>query len=84
MLMIQNNLDFDVAQYPFELITYGSNGAVFQNWVQYRLTMKFLSEMENNQTLAMYSGHPLGLFPSHENSPRVVITNGMMIPEKAP
>ncbi len=83
MLMIQNNLDFDVAQFPFELITYGSNGAVFQNWIQYRLTMKYLSEMENNQTLPMYSGHPLGLFPSDKHAPRVVITNGMMIPEKS-
>ncbi|TAK57081.1 MAG: urocanate hydratase [Bacteroidetes bacterium] len=83
MLMIQNNLDYEVAQYPFELITYGSNGAVFQNWIQYRLTMKYLSTIENDQTLAMYSGHPMGLFPSHENAPRVVITNGMMIPERS-
>ena len=83
MLMIQNNLDFDVAQFPLELITYGSNGAVFQNWIQYRLTMQYLSEMSDTQTLPMYSGHPLGVFPSGENAPRVVITNGMMIPEKS-
>ncbi len=80
MLMIQNNLDPAVAQHPHELITYGGNGAVFQNWAQYRLTMKYLSEMNDEQTLVMYSGHPLGLFPSHENAPRVVVTNGMMIP----
>ncbi|MDR0801754.1 urocanate hydratase [Fluviicola sp.] len=80
MLMIQNNLDDAVAQHPHELITYGGNGAVFQNWIQYRLTMKYLSEMEDDQTLAMYSGHPLGLFPSHKDAPRVVVTNGMMIP----
>ncbi len=80
MLMIQNNLDPAVAQHPHELITYGGNGAVFQNWAQYRLTMKYLSEMTDEQTLVMYSGHPLGLFPSHKNSPRVVISNGMMIP----
>jgi len=80
MLMIQNNLDYAVAQHPHELITYGGNGAVFQNWVQYRLTMKYLSEMTNEQTLVMYSGHPMGLFPSHKNAPRVVVTNGMMIP----
>ena len=80
MLMIQNNLDYAVAQHPHELITYGGNGAVFQNWIQYRLTMKYLAEMSNEQTLVMYSGHPMGLFPSHKNAPRVVVTNGMMIP----
>ncbi len=80
MLMIQNNLDDKVAQHPEELITYGGNGAVFQNWAQYRLTMKYLSEMTDRQTLAMYSGHPLGLFPSHEKAPRVIVTNGMTIP----
>ena len=80
MLMIQNNLDYAVAQHPHELITYGGNGAVFQNWAQYRLTMKYLSEMTDEQTLVMYSGHPLGLFPSHKEAPRVVVTNGMMIP----
>jgi len=80
MLMIQNNLDHRVAQHPHELITYGGNGAVFQNWVQYRLVMQYLSEMTNEQTLVMYSGHPMGLFPSHPNAPRVVVTNGMMIP----
>ena len=80
MMMIQNNLDIEVAQHPHELITYGGNGAVFQNWAQYLLTMKYLSEMSNEQTLVMYSGHPLGLFPSHKDAPRVVITNGMMIP----
>ena len=80
MLMIQNNLDPTVAQHPDELITYGGNGAVFQNWAQYLLTMQYLAEMENDQTLVMYSGHPMGLFPSHENAPRVVVTNGMMIP----
>ena len=80
MLMIQNNLDKAVAQHPHELITYGGNGAVFQNWAQYRLTMKYLSEMTDSQTLVMYSGHPLGLFPSHPDAPRVVVTNGMMIP----
>lgn len=80
MLMIQNNLDPKVAKYPEELITYGGNGAVFQNWIQYRLTMKYLSEMQEDQTLVMYSGHPMGLFPSHTNAPRVVVTNGMMIP----
>lgn len=79
-LMIQNNLDKAVAQHPQELITYGGNGAVFQNWAQYRLTMKYLSEMTDEQTLVMYSGHPLGLFPSHKDAPRVVVTNGMMIP----
>ena len=80
MLMIQNNLDPRVAQHPHELITYGGNGAVFQNWAQYRLTMKYLSEMTDRQTLVMYSGHPLGLFPSHPWAPRVVVTNGMVIP----
>ena len=80
MLMIQNNLDHAVAQHPHELITYGGNGAVFQNWAQYRLTMKYLSEMNDEQTLVMYSGHPMGLFPSHKEAPRVVVTNGMMIP----
>ena len=80
MLMIQNNLDPKVAQHPHELITYGGNGAVFQNWAQYLLTMKYLSEMTDEQTLVMYSGHPLGLFPSHKDAPRVVVTNGMMIP----
>jgi urocanate hydratase len=83
MLMIQNNLDPAVAQFPHELITYGGNGAVFQNWAQYRLTMKYLSEMENDQTLVMYSGHPMGLFPSNINAPRVVVTNGMMIPSES-
>ncbi len=80
MMMIQNNLDPAVAQHPHELITYGGNGAVFQNWAQYRLAMKYLSEMTDEQTLVMYSGHPLGLFPSHPNAPRVVVTNGMVIP----
>ncbi|MBA3705081.1 MAG: urocanate hydratase [Bacteroidetes bacterium] len=80
MLMLQNNLDHAVAQHPHELITYGGNGAVFQNWAQYLLTMKYLAEMTDNQTLAIYSGHPMGLFPSHKDAPRVVITNGMMIP----
>lgn len=80
MLMIQNNLDYAVAQHPHELITYGGNGAVFQNWIQYRLTMQYLSEMTEEQTLTMYSGHPMGLFPSHKDAPRVVVTNGMMIP----
>jgi urocanate hydratase len=80
MLMIQNNLDHAVAQHPEELITYGGNGAVFQNWAQYRLTMQYLCEMDEDQTLAMYSGHPMGLFPSHKDAPRVVVTNGMMIP----
>ncbi|MFD2568945.1 urocanate hydratase [Pseudotenacibaculum haliotis] len=80
MLMIQNNLDYAVAQHPHELITYGGNGAVFQNWAQYLLTMKYLSEMTDKQTLVMYSGHPMGLFPSNKNAPRVVVTNGMMIP----
>jgi urocanate hydratase len=80
MLMISNNLDTAVAQHPHELITYGGNGAVFQNWAQYRLTMKYLSEMTDEQTLAVYSGHPLGLFPSHKDAPRLVVTNGMVIP----
>ena len=80
MLMIQNNLSLAVAQHPHELITYGGNGSVFQNWIQYRLTMKYLSEMTEEQTLVMNSGHPQGLFPSHKNAPRVVISNGMMIP----
>lgn len=80
MLMISNNLDNAVAQHPHELITYGGNGAVFQNWAQYRLTMKYLSEMTDEQTLVMYSGHPMGLFPSHKDAPRVVVTNGMVIP----
>ncbi|MBW8360523.1 MAG: urocanate hydratase [Weeksellaceae bacterium] len=80
MLMIQNNLDYAVAQHPHELITYGGNGAVFQNWAQYLLTMKYLSEMSDEQTLVMYSGHPMGIFPSHKEAPRVVVTNGMMIP----
>ena len=80
MLMIQNNLDYAVAQHPHELITYGGNGGVFQNWAQYLLTMKYLSEMTDEQTLVMYSGHPMGLFPSHKNAPRVVVTNGMVIP----
>lgn len=80
MLMINNNLDKAVAQHPHELITYGGNGAVFQNWAQYRLTMKYLSEMTDEQTLVMYSGHPMGLFPSHREAPRVVVTNGMVIP----
>jgi urocanate hydratase len=80
MLMIHNNLDHAVAQHPHELITYGGNGAVFQNWIQYRLTMKYLAEMTEEQTLVMYSGHPMGLFPSHKDAPRVVVTNGMMIP----
>ena len=80
MLMIQNNLDPEVAQHPHELIVYGGNGAIFQNWAQYRLVMKYLSEMTDEQTLVMYSGHPLGLFPSHPNAPRVVVTNGTVIP----
>lgn len=80
MLMIQNNLDPAVAQHPHELITYGGNGAVFQNWAQYLLTMKYLAEMTNEQTLTMYSGHPMGLYPSHKDAPRVVVTNGMVIP----
>ena len=80
MLMIQNNLDYAVAQHPHELITYGGNGAVFQNWAQYRLCMQYLAEMTDEQTLVMYSGHPMGLYPSHKDAPRVVVTNGMMIP----
>jgi urocanate hydratase len=80
MLMIQNNLDPLVAQHPYELITYGGNGAVFQNWAQYRLTMKYLSEMTDEQTLVLYSGHPLGLFPSHKDAPRAVVTNGLVVP----
>ncbi len=80
MLMIQNNLDPNVAQHPHELIVYGGNGAAFQNWAQYRLTMRYLCEMTDEQTLVMYSGHPLGLFPSHKEAPRVVVTNGMVIP----
>ena len=80
MLMINNNLDYAVAQHPHELITNGGNGAVFQNWAQYRLTMKYLSEMTDEQTLVLYSGHPMGLFPSHKDAPRVVVTNGMVIP----
>ena len=80
MAMIQNNLDPRVAQHPHELITYGGNGAVFQNWAQYRLTMQYLSEMTDEQTLVMYSGHPLGLFPSHKDAPRVIVSNGMVIP----
>ncbi len=80
MLMISNNLDEKVAQHPHELITYGGNGAVFQNWAQYRLTMRYLSEMTDEQTLVVSSGHPLGLFPSHKDSPRVVVTNGMVVP----
>ena len=80
MLMIQNNLSLAIAQHPHELITYGGNGSVFQNWIQYRLTMKYLSEMTDSQTLVMNSGHPQGLFPSHQNAPRVVVSNGMMIP----
>ena len=80
MMMIQNNLDPKVAQFPHELITYGGNGAVFQNWAQYRLTMMYLSQMTDEQTLVMYSGHPLGLFPSHPDAPRVVVSNGMVIP----
>lgn len=80
MLMLQNNLDYAVAQHPHELITYGGNGAVFQNWAQYLLTMKYLAEMTDEQTLTLYSGHPMGLFPSHKDAPRVVVTNGMMIP----
>jgi urocanate hydratase len=81
MMMIQNNLDPLVAQHPYELITYGGNGAVFQNWAQYRLTMKYLSEMTDEQTLVLYSGHPLGLFPSHKDAPRAVVTNGMVVPQ---
>jgi urocanate hydratase len=80
MLMVQNNLDPAVAQHPYELVTYGGNGTVFQNWAQYRLTMRYLAEMSEEQTLVLYSGHPLGLFPSHADAPRVVVTNGMVIP----
>jgi len=80
MLMLSNNLDYAVAQHPHELITYGGNGAVFQNWAQYLLTMKYLAEMTDEQTLVLYSGHPLGLFPSHKDAPRVVVSNGMMVP----
>lgn len=80
MLMLSNNLDNAIAQHPQELITYGGNGAVFSNWAQYRLTMKYLAEMTDEQTLVLYSGHPMGLFPSHSLAPRVVVTNGMMIP----
>ncbi|NOU17391.1 MAG: urocanate hydratase [Bacteroidales bacterium] len=80
MLMLSNNLDYAVAQHPHELITYGGNGAAFQNWAQYLITMKYLAEMTDEQTLILYSGHPMGLFPSHKDAPRVVVTNGMMIP----
>ena len=80
MAMIQNNLDERVAQHPHELIIYGGNGAIFQNWAQYRLTMQYLATMTDEQTLVMYSGHPLGLFPSHKDAPRVIVTNGMVIP----
>src|SRR5690606_28106552 len=80
MLMIQNNLDYALAQHPHELITYGGNGAGFQHWAQYLLVMKYLSEMTETQTLAVFSGQPMGLFPSHKDAPRVVVTNGMMIP----
>ena len=80
MLMLSNNLDYAVAQHPHELITYGGNGAVFQNWAQYLITMKYLSQMTDEQTLVLYSGHPMGLFPSHKEAPRLVITNGMVIP----
>ena len=80
MVMVNNNLDEDVAQHPHELITYGGNGAVFQNWAQYLLTMKYLATMTDEQTLVLYSGHPMGLFPSHKEAPRVVVTNGMVIP----
>ena len=80
MAMIQNNLDERVAQHPHELIIYGGNGAIFQNWAQYRLVMQYLSTMTDEQTLVMYSGHPLGLFPSHKDAPRVIVTNGMVIP----
>ena len=80
MAMIQNNLDPRVAQHPHELIVYGGNGAIFQNWAQYRLTMQYLATMTDEQTLAMYSGLPMGLFPSHKDAPRVVVTNGMVIP----
>ena len=78
--MLSNNLDFAIAQHPEELITYGGNGAVFQNWAQYLLCMQYLAEMTDEQTLVLYSGHPMGLFPSHKDAPRVVVTNGMMVP----
>lgn len=78
--MILNNLDPAVAQFPQELVTYGGNGQIFSNWIQFRLVIKYLAEMNDEQTLSLYSGHPMGLFPSHEHAPRVVITNGMMIP----
>ncbi len=81
MLMIQNNLDPDLAQHPHELVTYGGNGAVFQNWAQYRMTMRYLAEMTDEQTLVLYSGHPLGLFPSHPEAPRLVVTCGMVVPQ---
>ncbi|MGZ4099432.1 MAG: urocanate hydratase, partial [Bacteroidia bacterium] len=80
MHMLSNNLDYAVAQHPHELITYGGNGSVFQNWAQYLLTMQYLANMSDEQTLVLYSGHPMGLFPSHKDAPRVVVTNGMMIP----
>ncbi len=80
MHMIQNNLDPRIAQYPYELITYGGNGAVFQNWAQYRLTMQLLAKMKDDQTLSVYSGHPMALFPSSTNAPRAIVTNGMMVP----
>ncbi len=80
MHMLSNNLDYAVAQHPHELITYGGNGAVFQNWAQYLLTMQYLATMTDEQTLVLYSGHPMGLFPSHKDAPRVIVTNGMMIP----
>ncbi|MBL4710775.1 MAG: urocanate hydratase, partial [Flavobacteriales bacterium] len=80
MLMLSNNLDHAVAQHPHELITYGGNGAVFQNWAQYRLCMQYLAEMTDEQTLTIYSGHSMGLYPSHKNAPRVIVTNGMVIP----
>ncbi len=80
MHMLSNNLDYAVAQHPHELITYGGNGSVFQNWAQYLLTMQYLAVMTYEQTLVLYSGHPMGLFPSHKDAPRVVVTNGMMIP----
>ncbi|MCR5519153.1 MAG: urocanate hydratase, partial [Bacteroidales bacterium] len=80
MAMIQNNLDPRVAQHPHELIIYGGNGAIFQNWAQYRLTMQYLATMSEEQTLVMYSGHPMGLFPSHKDAPRVIVANGMVIP----
>ena len=79
-VMIDNNLDFDIALYPYELVTYGETGQVCQNWMQYRLIKKYLEQLTDEQTLVMYSGHPMGLFPSHKNAPRVVVTNGMVIP----